>query len=888
MSDKEEKITPMMKQYYEIKNKYPNTLLFYRLGDFYELFEADALKVSRLLDLTLTHRGNIGGQPIPMCGVPFHAVDNYIARLIRQGESVVICEQIGEPGKQKTMERKVSRIITPGTVTDDGIAPERQENLIASIYKGKHYYGFAYLSLSSGRFKTGVAATVKELNLFIDRIAPVEIVYEEELKGEALDTVNTIPSHKALPKWAFELKDCYRLLCNQFHTQSLFGFDIENLEDGICASGALLSYVRDTQNVPLTHLRAISREDSQKEVILDKTAQRNLELITNLRGEYHGSLLSVLDRTCTAMGSRHLRAALVLPKRDNSEVNRRLDLVEALSKENLSSYTSILTGIGDLERITARIGLQLTRPKDLAVLRDSLLLVPRLKGILAASKAQCLKDYCEHLPDNRNVAELLCNAVAEQPSTFLRDGGVIAAGFNEELDTLRELMTGSENILKDIEEREKRVSGITTLKVNFNSVHGYYIEIPRSQAANVPANYIRRQTLKNNERYITPELKELEEKTLTARDQSLALEKELFEQILSYLQQYLPALRTLSANLAHLDMLTSFAQIALERHYCKPQLESRAVLKIVEGRHPVIETFTSHPFVANSIDLDEKRMLVITGPNMGGKSTYMRQTALIAIMARIGSFVPAKEAVIGDIDRIFTRIGASDDLVSGRSTFMVEMEESSSIINNASKKSLVLMDEIGRGTSTVEGSALALAIARHMCSRINCFTLFSTHYSQISALADEYKHVKNICFKAQEFNGRIVFLYQAEEGSQKYSYAVEVGKLAGLPAEIITEARALIDNLELQSSHGQTTPAAKASRASVSQDSLCSSKQDNNKEALTDNTIRSSEQEKDNAQRFLELSRLISKLDINALTPLDALNKFSELKKWLSHTDEEN
>lgn len=794
-----------MKQYYEIKRKYPSTLLFYRLGDFYELFEGDALKVSRLLDLTLTHRGNVGGKPIPMCGVPFHAVDNYIARLIRQGESVVICEQIGEPGKQKTMERKVSRVITPGTVTDDGIAPERQENLIAAIYKGKHYFGFAYLSLSSGRFKTGIAKSLKELNLFLDRIAPVEIVYEEELKGEALDIVNAIPSHKALPKWSFALKDCYRLLCNQFHTQSLFGFDIENLEDGICAAGALLSYVRDTQNVPLPHIRAISRQDSQKEVILDKTAQRNLELITNLRGEYQGSLLSVLDRTSTAMGSRHLRATLVSPQRDNNEVCRRLDLVEALTKEDLSAFTSVLTGIGDLERITARIGLQLTRPKDLAVLRDSLLLLPKLKDTLATAKTQCLKDYSQSLPDNKDVAQLLSRAIQAQPSTFLRDGDVIASGYNEELDTLRKLMSGSESILKEIEEREKQKSGINTLKVNFNSVHGYYIEIPRSQAANVPDNYIRRQTLKNNERYITPELKELEEKTLTAKDRALALEKELFTQILSYLQQNLPALRALSSSLAHLDMLVSFAQIALQRHYCKPQLAGHSVLKIIDGRHPVIETLTSHPFVANSIDLNDLRMLVITGPNMGGKSTYMRQTALIAIMARIGSFVPAKEAVIGDLDRIFTRIGASDDLVSGRSTFMVEMEESSSIINNATDKSLVLMDEIGRGTSTVEGSALALAIARHMCSRINCFTLFSTHYSQISALADNYPQVKNICFKAQEFNGRIVFLYQAEDGSQRYSYAVEVGKLAGLPAEIISEARSLITDQE-QSAKIRTFP----------------------------------------------------------------------------------
>ncbi len=711
--DTKDGITPMMKQYCEIKDQYPDTLVFYRLGDFYEMFFDDAVKASRLLNLTLTHRGTNKGTPIPLAGVPFHAVDNYISRLIRMGESVVICEQIEDKTNKKTKNfiRKVSRIVTPGTATDDGIAPDREDNLIACVYEGKHYFGVASLNLGSGSFKTSAVRDLKELSLALDKIAPAEIVYPEEFGHQEI--LSTFKSRKELPKWNFELKTCYELLCRQFHTQTLFGFDIENIEDGICAAGALLSYVRSTQSGPLEHIRSISRDDFGSLLLMDQTAQRNLELTANLRGEFKGSLLSVLDHCITAMGSRRLRRMLLEPLRSNNLVNARLDLVESLLTCDQSALDLLLDPIGDLERITARVGLGSAHPKDLMVLREALKTVPKIKDFLEKSDSEVLQQYAQKLDPLTNTCALLCKAVKEVPSTFIRDGNVIADGYNEELDSLRELMNGSASVLEKMEAKEREASGIATLKVGYNSVSGYYIEVPRSQSVNVPSNYHRKQTLKNNERYTTQELRDLEEKTLTAQERSLVLEKELFEALIKTLQQELNELSILSDRLSLLDALLSLTKTADEYGYVRPELSCDSVIAIRNGRHPVIETLTDKPFVTNSVSMGVERMLVITGPNMGGKSTYMRQTALICIMARAGSFVPASSALIGDIDRIFTRIGASDDLVSGRSTFMVEMEEASSILNNATTKSLVLMDEIGRGTSAVEGgetSAFGLII----------------------------------------------------------------------------------------------------------------------------------------------------------------------------------
>lgn len=849
--------TPMMRQYLEIKAQYPNTLVLYRLGDFYELFYEDAKKVAKLLDLTLTRRGSNNGDPIPMAGVPFHAVDNYIARLIKMGESCVICEQQGTPSAQKTMIRKVSKIITPGTVTEEGIAPDRQDVFTACIYKGKHYYGLAYISLGSGLFKTTICPTKTELKLYIEKISPIEIVYEENFKE--IDLFEEIHSRKALAPWNFKFETCYKLLCSQFGTNSLFGFDIENLEDGICAAGALLAYVKNTQNVPLEHIKSISRDDNSEFVLLDHCAQRNLEILSNLKGEKQGSLLSVLDNALTPMGQRLTRRMLVEPLRNNDLINQRLDIVEALCNSDNEILSQSLERIGDIERIVARIGLSSSKPKDLAVLRDSLKLVPDLKNFLLKSGQKALISLNEKVDPLFDVVALLTSAIKDFPSTFLRDGDVIAQGYNEELDSLRELMSGSQELLLKIEQEEREKTGITTLKVNFNSVHGFYIEVSKAQSEKVPDYYIRRQTLKNNERYITPALKELEQKAVSAKERSLELEDELFHAVEHELQQKLPELTRLSQVLSLIDVLNGFAVVSKSGNYVRPQLSNEHIIKIVDGRHPVIEKITDKPFVSNSIELKDKHMLVITGPNMGGKSTYMRQTALITIMARIGCFVPAKEAHIGNVDRIFTRIGASDDLSSGRSTFMVEMEEASSIINNATVNSLVLMDEIGRGTSTYEGSALALSIAQYLCSKVNCFTLFSTHYPEIASLADTYSNVKNICFKATEFDGSIVFLYKANEGSQNYSYAIEVGKLAGLPSEIISYAKKTIENKE----QGK---ALKNQNSKINTDSASSS--DSPCVTVKEKIV----------YKEPEVLEDLRKIDLNTLTPIAALNLLFELK----------
>ncbi len=867
--------TPMMKQYLEVKSKYPDTLVFYRLGDFYEMFYDDAVKASRLLNLTLTRRGTNNGKPIPLAGVPFHAVDNYIARLIRMGESVVICEQNEESGKNKTklFTRKISRIITPGTATDDGIAPDRKDNLIACVCRGKSYFGLAALSMGSGRFVASIAASVKEARLFLDRINPAELVCPEEFEEQEL--FENIASVKHTPLWNYEPSTCYRLLCSQFGTHSLFGFGVEDLEDGICAAGALLSYVKTTQNGPLAHIKSLRRDESGSCVLLDRTAQRNLELFENLRGGSEGTLISILDRCSTAMGSRCLRSMIAKPLRDISITASRLDIVEALMKEDLDLLSSLLDEAGDLERVSARIGLGTSRPKDMMVLRSALGAAPRIKDLLEKSGSEVLKKAAGRIIPLPDIFNLLKRAIAEVPSTFLRDGGVIATGYNDELDSLRKLMSGSSDLLSEMEAREREQTGIQTLRVGFNSVSGYYIELPRSQGDKAPERYHRKQTLKNVERYTTPELRELEEKTLNAKERSLALEKELYDTLLSTLREKLEGISNLANELSRLDALKSFAEVSADRGYVRPELTENSEIEIIKGRHPVIETLTSKPFVSNSLSLGEKRLAVITGPNMGGKSTFMRQTAIICIMAKAGCFVPAARARIGDIDRIFTRIGASDDLVSGRSTFMVEMEEAASILNNATPRSLVIMDEIGRGTSAVEGEALALSIANYLCSRSHSISLFSTHYAGISELSSSRSDVLSLCFKAQEIEGRIVFLYHACEGSQQYSYALEVAKLAGIPDEALCMARS-----EIEKRGNPQTEVPNTNNAAPSDDP---DKEEKTRGGATDavysdTPANASMHDGDNRVKSSLVIQKLEMMDVNSLTPLQALNELARLK----------
>lgn len=843
MSKDQDKLTPMMRQYLRIKEEYKDTLVFYRLGDFYELFYDDAKNAAKILDLTLTRRGNNNGEPIPMAGVPYHSIETYLSKLVKLGYSAVICEQIGDPREQRgMMERRVSRIVTPGTVTDEGIAPEKQDNLIASIYKGKDFYGIATLSLSSGAFKTTVAKNLNTLKLFIDKNYIAEIIYPENFKDT--DILFEIKSQKKVPVWSYDLENCYKLLCSQFKTVSLISFDIEELDEAISAAGALLSYVQDTQHSILNHITKIQRDDSSNFVILDKNAQRNLELLTNLRGENTGSLLSVLDYTNTPMGSRLLKQWITEPLLSNQIINNRLDIVEAIKNSQLSDEISnLFISFGDIQRVVARIGLKSSKPRDLSLLRSFLEDIPTLKQIL--KKEEKLKNFANSLPELPHIFDLLKKAIKEVPSTFLRDGGVIASGFNKELDELTDLMNGSENILSQIETREKERTQIPTLRVNYNQVHGYYIEVSKAHADKVPEFYQRRQTLKNTERYITDELKELEEKTLSAKSRAIEIEKQIFDEVLNTLQNDLEYLVDLSSKVAFLDVLNSFAKIATSRNYTRPILSNNTEIEIEYGRHPVVEQLSDKAFIANSISFKDKNVIIISGPNMGGKSTFMRQTALITIMARIGSFVPATKATVGKIDRIFTRIGASDDLASGRSTFMVEMEEAANILNNAKENSLIIMDEIGRGTSTKEGAAIAKAIASYICTHINPLCLFATHYNEITDLDKEFNQVKNICFKAEENNGNIVFLYHANEGTQAYSYALEVGKLAGLPSSIIK----------------------------LSKNYLKEQKQETNSRTIIE--------KEENLEKENILQQKLKDIDINTMSPLDALYTLSKLKELI-------
>ena len=863
---KSEKLTPMMKQYFEVKQQYPDTLVFFRLGDFYELFYDDAKIVSNLLDLTLTRRGNQGGEPVPMAGIPFHAADSYIARLLKMGRSIVICEQMvdKQTAGRSMIPRKVSRIITPGTVTDEGMVPERQDNILAAVFADKTNFGFSTLDLSTGRFTTTEVDNLPDLLLYVNKVNPAELLYPERFAY--FKEIEHLLCIKSLPAWDFDFETAQTLLCQQFKTKSLSGFDVQGMHAGICAAGALLHYLKSTQTVDIAHITGIVHDKSSNLVLLDKNAQRNLELLSNLNGNDQGSLLAILDETRTLMGSRLLRNMLVNPLRNNQELNYRLDVVEALMQwPQAEELSSILSNIGDLERIVARIGLSSAKPRDLSKLRDALAQIPSIKHLLntaftagssdlpqgqntsaptataaaadaatatatdttdtAAAEATAdaaaetataaeaataataettaatstnpdaeryrtlLALKADQIPDLSAVHDLLQRAIKEFPSLLIRDGDVIADGYNDELDELRDLQNGSEQTLKAIEEREKQRTGINTLKVSFNNIHGYYIEVSRGAADRVPMDYIRRQTLKNSERYITPELKELEEKTLSAQGRSLQIEKDLYAQILEQLIAELPDLSTFAHNIALLDVLLTLARVAHKRNYTRPTLTNDNVIKIVAGRHPVVEALNSTPFIANSIELTpERHLAVISGPNMGGKSTYMRQTALIAIMARIGSFVPAKEALIGDIDRIFTRIGASDDLASGRSTFMVEMEESATILNNATAKSLVIMDEVGRGTSGAEGAAIAEAIVQYLAKDLPAKTLFATHYTEVTTLIENYNTAFNLCFNAQESHGKIVFLYKAEPGRQSRSFGIEVAQLAGIPNKITKRA----------------------------------------------------------------------------------------------------
>jgi DNA mismatch repair protein MutS len=777
----------MMQQWLRIKADHPDILVFYRMGDFYELFYDDAEKGSRLLDLTLTQRGQSAGEPVKMAGVPVHSVESYLAKLVKLGESVAIAEQIGDPATAKgPVDRQVTRIVTPGTLTDSELLDDKSENVLLSISKDKSTVGLAWLSLASGALRVAEIAP-QALDNELRRIGPAEILVSDSSLIQNFFTTK-------LPEWHFDVEAGKKRLLKQLGAGTLAGFGVEDLTLAIGAAGALLDYAAKTQGQALAHVTAVTAERAGEYLRLDAATRRNLELTETLRGEPAPTLFSLLDECACGMGSRLLRHWLHHPLRDRKALEGRHHAVACLQDKSQSLH-KILRGFSDVERISSRVALRNARPRELAGLRDSLGLLPGLQQAVPEGSS-LLEELRTDLAVPRNCLELLHKAVHPEPAARVIDGGVIADGYRPELDELRGLQTNAHQFLLDLEKREKERTGIPNLRVAYNSVHGYYIEITNSHAAKVPDDYRRRQTLKNAERYITPELKTFEDKALSARDRALALEKSLYEELLSELNLYLKELQTISRALAQVDVLCSFAGTSRKRNYARPQFVDDIRLEIEGGRHPVVEAQIEN-FIANDSRLSPtRRLLLITGPNMGGKSTYMRQVALIALMAHVGSFVPAKAARLGPLDQIFTRIGAADDLAGGRSTFMVEMTESAAILHNATERSLVLMDEVGRGTSTFDGLALAWAIAGHLIKNNSSLTLFATHYFELTRLAVEHKDVANVHLDAVEHKDTVVFLHAVEEGPASQSYGLQVAALAGVPKAVIRQASRYLQLLE--------------------------------------------------------------------------------------------
>ena len=813
---KEQQHTPMMQQYFKIKAEYPDILLFYRMGDFYELFMEDAKKAAALLDITLTARGSSAGEPIPMAGVPYHAVEQYLAKLLKAGESVAICEQIGDPAKSKgPVERKITRLLTPGTVTDDYLLDDRRDNLLLAIFRvtqpsnaaGGHY-GIAAIDLSTGRFTVQEADSDTTLYNEIERLQPAEILHDEDWKPSF--TRNRISTPR--PAWHFDFDTAQRLLLRQFGVHDLSGFGCNHLPHAIAAAGALLNYVQETQRTALPHINSLTVELSDEGIILDAASRRNLELESSLSGEHKNTLISVIDKTATSMGSRLLRRWLNKPLRDRFTLRHRHQAVGALLDQyRFETLHDTLRGIGDIERIASRIALGTARPRDLSTLRSSLHVLPQVHHWIGEVDNPHIQHLQSQISAHDELRQLLDTAIIDNPPVVIRDGGVIATGFDAELDELRNLSENADQYLLDLEAREKVRTGIDKLKVAYNRVHGYYVEIPQSQLSRIPADYIRRQTLKGVERFILPELKKFEDKVLSARERALAREKAIYDELLQMLAQHLIPLRQSAQAIAELDVLNNFAERANTLNYHCPALVEGAGIQIESGRHSVVERTLDTPFVPNDLFMDSRRrMLMITGPNMGGKSTYMRQIALIVLLAHIGSYVPAQSARIGNIDRIFTRIGAHDDLSTGRSTFMVEMTEAANILNNATAHSLVLMDEIGRGTSTFDGLSLAWAFAEFLARERKAFTLFATHYFELTSLAEQISTIANVHIDAVEHGDKIVFLHAVKDGPANQSYGLQVAQLAGVPKSVIAQAKKKLVSLEKHSQQapqaGQTLP----------------------------------------------------------------------------------
>ncbi len=815
MSANKTQHTPMMQQYLKIKAEFPDMLLFYRMGDFYELFYDDARKASRILDITLTARGKSGGNPIPMAGLPYHAAESYLARIISQGESVAICEQIGDPATSKgPVERAVARVITPGTVTDEALLRDREASILAAVCEVGGQFGLATLDLSSGRFTVQELDGSESLMGEIERMRPAEILLSEEFNtSHPLNKYN----RRNRPPWHFDPISAKQNLTEHFRTRDLTGFGCDDMELAIGAAGCVFQFVKDTQRSALPHITGLTTETASDSVIMDASTRRNLEIEQNLSGGKEHTLLSVLDRCKTSMGSRELKQWLNRPLRNQKTLQERHNsLAEILSANIIEETQDALQQIGDIERILTRVALLSARPRDLSTLRDSLNVLPVLITQLVGRSSERLSLLHTEIGSYPELHELLARAIIESPPVLIRDGGVLAAGYDSELDEYRNLSNNAEGFLLDLEYREREATGINNLKVGYNRVHGYYIEISRLHSDAAPDHYQRRQTLKGAERFIIPELKEFEDKVLSSRGRSLSREKHLYEELLKQIGESLLDLRRTAHAIAELDILCSFAEVAEDLEWCRPDFVTENTLRYESGRHPVIERLLSEPFVPNDLLMDNaRRMLLITGPNMGGKSTFMRQTALITLLAYIGSFVPAKAVTIGPVDRIFTRIGASDDLASGQSTFMVEMTEAANILHNATEHSLVLMDEIGRGTSTFDGLSLAWACAEHLATKNKALCLFATHYFELTDLNEQFPSIQNVHLDAIEHNGEIVFMHNVKSGPANRSYGLQVAQLAGIPQTVIARAKTQLAELEEKKPAAKTQPVVPVSQLNL-------------------------------------------------------------------------
>ncbi len=800
----------MMQQYLRIKADYPDMLLFYRMGDFYELFFDDAKRAATLLDLTLTHRGQSDGKPIPMAGVPYHAVENYLARLLKKGESVAICEQTGDPATSKgPVERQVTRIITPGTVTDEALLESKRDHLLLAIYESEQHYGLAWADLSGGRFHLSQLDNKEQLIAELTRLNPAEILLPESKIHHDLATIFTV---KQRPISDFDLSQAEKKITRQFSGHSLNDLGKAECPKALPAAGCLLNYLHITQRQALPHLKAITIERTSDFLQLDASTQKHLELFDTHQEQRDLSLLALVDNTASAMGSRLLKRWLGRPLRQHSAILRRQQAIHDLQQSKQEgAIHHLLKQMCDVERITARIGLKSARPRDLVLLTTTLALLPELTQLLTHCQSNLITQLQAELNPLPDLHVLLLQAINENPPMLIRDGGVIAKGFDEELDELRELSEHATDKLLQLEQEEKKRSGISALKFGYNRVHGYYIELSRLQSNKVPDYYQRKQTLKNVERFITPELKTFEDKVLSAQSKALAREKWLYEHLLESIQSYLYPLHKIAQAIAELDVLNNLSERAQSLSWNSPSLTDNPGIHIKAGRHPVIEQLLQERFIANDLELEpSKHVLLITGPNMGGKSTYMRQTALIVLLAHIGSYVPAEAATIGPIDKIFTRIGASDDLTSGRSTFMVEMTETAHILNHATSQSLVLIDEIGRGTSTHDGMALAYACCAYLANDIKAYTLFSTHYFELTHLPEQFPSIHNRHLQALMTEQGIAFLYRVEPGHATQSYGLEVAALAGIPKAVLTLA-----TQQLQQAENQVKPTKASNKPSL-------------------------------------------------------------------------